>query len=228
MSDSEAKPSGGIARFLVPVALLFVLALVYREPIAREVRAFADWVDTLGVWGPVVFILGYVIAALAFLPGSILTLAAGVIFGLAKGAVYVFIAASLSACAAFLLARSFAREAIQRRLAGNRRFAAVDRAIAREGMRIVFLLRLSPLFPFSLGNYALGLTRISFRDYALACTGMIPGTFVYVYLGSVVGKVGGSWQFVAGLLVTVVVVFLITRIAKRALAEATDEAPPAH
>jgi len=210
------------ARILGPL-LVLALVVYFHGTIAAWIGELADWVKTLGPLGPIVFIAGYVLAALAFVPGSVLTIAAGAIFGLAAGTAYVFVGATLGACAAFLLARSFARAAIEWRLAGNERFAAVDRAIAKEGLRIVFLLRLSPLFPFSLGNYALGLTRVSFRDYAIACTGMLPWTFVYVYLGSVVGDAGGGWRIVVGLLVTGVVVFLIARIAKRALAEATAE-----
>jgi uncharacterized membrane protein YdjX (TVP38/TMEM64 family) len=225
-SQAEATPSraANAARLLVP--LLLLAGFVYfHGAITGAIRELSEWVATLGPWGPFVFIAGYVLATVAFVPGSVLTIAGGAIFGLAAGTAYVFIGASLGACAAFVLARGFARGAIERRLAGNARFAAVDRAIAKEGLRIVFLLRLSPLFPFSLGNYALGLTRVRFRDYAIACAGMLPWTFVYVYLGSVVGDVGGGWRILVGLLVTAVVVFLIARIAKRALAEATGETP---
>jgi len=209
-------------RILVPLCLVAV-AVYFHGEIARAIADLAQWVGTLGPWGPVVFIAGYVAAALAFVPGSVLTIAAGAIFGLAAGTAYVFVGASLGACAAFLLARGFARGWVEHRLAGNPRFAAIDRAIATEGLWIVFLLRLSPLFPFSLGNYALGLTRVRFRDYALACAGMLPWTFVYVYLGSVVGDTGGGWRLLAGLLVTAVVVYLIARAARRALAQATGE-----
>ena len=101
----------------------------------------------------------------------------------------VFVGASLGAIAAFLVARYVARRAIERRLAGHPRFAALDRAIEKEGRKIVFLLRLSPVFPFVFLNYALGLTRVRFADYALACFGMLPGTLLYVYYGKVVGDV---------------------------------------
>lgn len=225
MADSLAMNAFRAVRLLVPLALVALLVYFHGE-ISAEIQELARWVATLGPWGPLVFVASYVLATVAFVPGSVLTVAAGAIFGLAAGTAYVFIGASLGASLAFLLARSFARGAIERRLAGNPRFAAIDRAIASEGLWIVFLLRLSPLFPFSLGNYALGLTRVSFRDYALACTGMLPWTFVYVYLGSVVGDVGGGWRIVVGLVVTAVVVFLVARAAKRALADATGETTP--
>jgi uncharacterized membrane protein YdjX (TVP38/TMEM64 family) len=166
-------------------------------------------------------------------PGSLLTLAAGAIFGLVAGTIYVFVAASLAACAAFALARTVARGALERRLSGNARFAAIDRAIAAEGRKIAFLLRLSPVFPFSLLNYALGLTRVRFGDYVLACLGMLPGTLLYVYLGSLAGDAAGrgaggqtrlEWIFKAvGLVVTFVVTLVITRTARRALREVTGD-----
>jgi uncharacterized membrane protein YdjX (TVP38/TMEM64 family) len=224
MADSLASLAMRAARVLVPLALL-TLVVYFHGAIAAEIQELARWVATLGPWGPLVFVGSYVLATVAFVPGLVLTVVAGAIFGVAAGTAYVFIGASLGASLAFLLARSFARGAVERRLAGNPRFAAVDRAIASEGLKIVFLLRLSPLFPFTYGNYALGLTSVSFRDYAIGCTGMLPWTFVYVYLGSVVGDVGGGWRIVVGLVVTAVVVFLIARAAKRALAQATAETP---
>jgi len=196
--------------------------------------AFAAWVDGLGVWGPIVFMLGYAAAVVGFAPGSILTLAAGAVFGLLEGTVYVFVAATVGASLAFLVSRHVARSAIERRLAGNDRFAAIDRAVGAEGRKIVFLLRLSPVFPFNLLNYALGLTRVRFADYVVASFGMLPGTLLYVYYGKLAGDVaalaGGAAieknagyyaVLLLGLVATVVVTTLVTRIARRALREAT-------
>src|SRR5207244_5256693 len=135
------------------------------------------------------FIAGYVLATVAFVPGVVLTLAAGVIFGLVRGVVYVFVAAVLGSSAAFLIGRYLARTAVERRLAANPRFAAIDRAVGAEGRKIVFLLRLSPVFPFNLLNYGLGLTRVRFADYVMASVGMIPGTLLYVYYGKLAGDV---------------------------------------
>ena len=124
------------------------------------------------------------------------------------------------------------RRWIEQRVADNPRFSAIDRAIARDGRRIVFLLRLSPVFPFNLLNYALGLTRIGFGDFVVASLGMIPGTILYVYLGALGGQAavaasGGDdtamWTWAVrllGLAATVLVTVLITRTARRALAEA--------
>ena len=198
---------------------------------------FAAWVGTLGVWGPIVFVAVYAALVVALVPGSLLTLAAGAIFGVVGGVVYVFVAATLGAAAAFLISRYVARNAVERWIAGSPRFAAVDRAVAAEGRRIVFLLRHSPVFPFTLLNYALGLTRVGFVDYVVASLGMIPGTLLYVYYGKLAGDVAalasggatargaGYWTVVGvGLAATVVVTALVTRTARRALGEAMGAA----
>lgn len=216
------------------VALVGVIVLGRR--VGAYLPQFAAWVNGLGVWGPAVFILGYIVATVAFVPGSLLTLAAGAIWGIFPGVPYVFIAAVLGASAAFLAARYLARTTIERRLAGNRRFAAIDRAVGVQGRKLVFLLRLSPVFPFNLLNYALGLTSVRFVDYMLASVGMLPGTFLYVYYGKLVGdlaalaggaaveKGAGYYLVLAlGLTATIVATTLVTRTAQRALQEATRE-----
>lgn len=221
-------------RLLLLAAVLVALLLAGRQAGAAAIR-FAAWVEALGPWGPIVYILGYVVATVAFLPGSLLTLGAGAVFGLVRGTALVLVGATLGASAAFLVSRYLARGAVERRLAGDRRFAAIDRAIGADGRRIVFLLRLSPAFPFTLLNYALGLTRIRFRDYLLASAGMVPGTLLYVYYGKVAGDVarlaGGAPMprgtayyavLALGLVATIVVATLVTRTARRALEEATD------
>lgn len=198
------------------------------------VQTFAQWVNGLGAWGPAVFIAGYAVAVVAFVPASLLTIAAGAIFGIGAGVAYVFAAAVLGSSLAFLISRYLARAAIEHRLAGNPKFAAIDRAVGQQGRRIVFLLRLSPAFPFNLLNYALGLTSVRFADYLVASVGMLPGTLLYVYSGKLVGDVaalaggaaperGASYYalFGIGLLATAVVTVLVTRIARRALDEAT-------
>lgn len=219
--------------FLIAAALvLLVLAGRY---LGGYVPRFAAWVDSLGLWGPVVFILGYAVATVAFIPGSLLTLAAGAIFGLARGTAFVLVGASLGACGAFLVARYVARRAVERKLEGRPRFHSIDRAVGREGLKIVTLLRLSPVFPFNLLNYSLGLTQVRFRDYLLACLGMLPGTFLYVYYGKALGSLAavaggaevergwGHWLVLGlGLVATVLVTLFITRIARRALTQEVD------
>jgi len=227
---AEAAPRSRLR--WVAIAAAFVALVALGSQAGPALERFQAWVTDLGPWGPIAFILGYAIATIAFAPGAILTLAAGPIFGLVQGSLYVFVAASTGACLAFLAARHVVRSSIEERVSGSPRFAAIDRAIARDGRRIVFLLRLSPVFPFNLLNYALGLTRIGFADYAIACLGMIPGTVLYVYIGALGGRAavaasGGAettaltWAvWIVGLAATAVATVLITRAARRALDEA--------
>lgn len=214
-----------------------VLAALLLLPIRDWLGAFLGWVDGMGPAGPVLLGAVYVIATVLFVPGSILTLGAGFLFGVVVGAITVSIAATLGACAAFLLGRTLLRGLVESKVQGNRRFAAIDRAVGREGFKIVLLTRLSPVFPFNLLNYAFGLTKVRFRDYAPASwLGMIPGTVMYVYLGSagrslaqiIAGEVeGGLLQrvfFLLGLAVAVAVAVFVTRVARRALRrELADE-----
>ncbi len=239
--EATLGKGGWGARTLTRVAMVLVAigAVVFLgRQLGAYVPRFADWVDGLGVWGPLVFIAGYALAVVAFAPGSVLTLAAGAIFGIAEGTIYVFIAATLGAAAAFLVSRYVARGAVERRLAGNRRFAAIDRAVGAQGRKIVFLLRLSPVFPFNLLNYALGLTQVRFLDYVIASAGMLPGTLLYVYYGKLAGDVaalaggahvekGAAYYAIlgVGLAATIAVTVVVTRTARRALREATGETP---
>src|SRR5262249_11917967 len=139
------KNHRSLGKLLLGVVLLGALVILGRKA-GAHVPQFAQWVDSLGVWGPFVFILGYIVAAVAFVPGVLLTLAAGAIWGIFPGVLYAFVAAVLGSTAAFLVARYLARAAIERRVAGNTRFAALDRAVGEQGRKLVFLLRLSPVF----------------------------------------------------------------------------------
>jgi uncharacterized membrane protein YdjX (TVP38/TMEM64 family) len=194
-----------------------------------------EWIASLGAIGAIAFIGIYIVAAVAFLPGSILTLGAGVVFGVWLGAIYVFIGATLGATAAFLVGRYFARDWVAKKIADNDKFRAIDRAIGTEGLKIVLLTRLSPVFPFNLLNYALGLTGVSIKDYVIGSVGMIPGTLMYVYIGSLAGNLAliGTdaqptnptlqWTIrIVGFIATVAVTIYITRIAKQALAQSVD------
>jgi uncharacterized membrane protein YdjX (TVP38/TMEM64 family) len=236
-TDAQVEPvaassrQGLVVKLLLGVGVVVALIALGRQ-LGAYVPQFAEWVDGLGFWGPAAFVLGYAAATLAFVPGSILTLAAGATFGLAKGTLLVFIGATLGSTFSFLVARYLARGAIERRLAHRPRFRAIDRAVASQGLKIVFLVRLSPVFPYNLLNYGLGLTRVRLLDYVLACSGMIPGTFLYVYYGKALGSLAavaggvapqrgvGDWILLGvGLAATVAVTAFVTRIARRALQE---------
>lgn len=223
--------------------LLGLVAVIALAGLGRQfglfLERFVAWVDSLGPLGPLVFIGGYAAATLAFVPGSVLTLAGGAIFGLLNGSLYALTGATLGATLSFLLVRYAAREAIERRLEGNPRFQAIDHAIAQQGIKIVLLLRLSPIFPFNLLNYALGLTKIPLKSYLFASIGMLPGTVLYTYSGLIIGDAarlaGGTDPergmayyavVVLGLLATILVLTTITRTAKQALTAAGVDAKP--
>ncbi|MGG6237145.1 TVP38/TMEM64 family protein [Nodosilinea sp. AN01ver1] len=200
------------------------------------VQALA-WIDGLGAIAPLAFILLYIVITVAFVPASVVTLGAGVVFGVVKGSILVFVGAMLGATAAFLVGRYVARSWVARRIANSPKFQAIDDAIAKDGRKIIFLLRLSPVFPFNLLNYSLGLSQISLKDYLVGSVGILPGTVMYVYLGSLVGNLatlgtgdGGpqtatvQWIIrIVGLVATVAVTLYVTRIARRALSEALPE-----
>jgi uncharacterized membrane protein YdjX (TVP38/TMEM64 family) len=213
---------------LIGIALLATLfAFDFRSLLGNALRG----IEGLGTWAAVWFVVIYVGATVFFLPGSALTLGAGALFGVVRGSLLVSIASTLGATAAFLIGRYLAREFVARKIAAIPSFAAIDHAVADEGWKIVGLTRLSPVFPFSLLNYAFGLTRVRFGDYVLASwLGMMPGTVMYVYLGSLarVGASGGQqrtageWTlYGVGLVATIAITVMITRIARRSLAKRT-------
>lgn len=197
-------------------------------------------VEELGWLGAGIFVLLYIGACVFLVPGSVLSLGAGAIYGLARGFALVSVASTLGATAAFLVGRYVARGWVAKKVEGNAKFKAIDDAVAGEGWKIVGLTRLSPVFPFNLLNYAYGLTRVSLRDYVLASwIGMMPGTVLFVYIGSLAGNIATIDTAAAGgdspgkivmqgvgLLATLVVTVYITRIARRALDAhvETDEA----
>jgi uncharacterized membrane protein YdjX (TVP38/TMEM64 family) len=189
-----------------------------------------DWVAAQGIWAPVLLVFTYAGAAVAFVPGSLLTLSAGAVFGVVKGVALVSLGSTLAAAISFLLGRFALRGWIVKKLAHKPAFKAIDDAVTREGWRMVFLLRLSPVFPFALLNYGLGLTNIRFWPAVLASwAGMLPATILYVYLGSLAQvatqetTTAQKILYAAGLLATLIVTIRITKIARRALTSKIDD-----
>lgn len=195
------------------------------------------WVNNLGWLAPIAFIVIYNIATLLFIPGSLLTLKGGCLFGLLWGSVYVLIAATIGATFAFLVGRYVSRNWVCDKIGKNPKFKAIDKAVAKKGFKIVFLTRLSPIFPFNLLNYGFGVTQVSLKDYILGSIGMIPGTVMYVYMGSIVGHIAMNdtsiptnpqTQFIQflsrgiGLIATVFVTIYVAKVAKKALKESTN------
>lgn len=220
-------------RIIVTVAVVVLLAVVVLSPARQWAQSFVGWVRDLGPYAAALYGAVYVVAAVLMIPGSVLTLGAGFIYGPIWGSVLVVPASVAASLIAFAISRRFARGWVATRIAGNRKFEALDRAVARSGFKITLLVRLSPIFPYGLLNHALGITSVRFRDYAAATAiGMFPGTVLFVYFGSLVTTVtdlgapptGGWLYWVAGAIALVVVVS-VTVIARRSLRRELEESP---
>ncbi len=232
-SQAPARAPGGKGRLIVAgIAVVLLMAASRYYDLPGLLSRAMTWVAAQGLAGVAVYILLYILACVFFVPGSVLTLGAGAIWGVVGGVPVVSVASTLGATVAFLIGRHLARDWVAHRIEGNERFKAIDEAVAREGWKIVGLTRLSPVFPFSLLNYAFGLTRVSLRDYFFASwIGMLPGTVMYVYLGSLAGSLAAlgagqstrtpaQWTlYGVGLAATVAVTVYVTRIARAALAK---------
>lgn len=222
-------------RFALLVLVAAALAVLTRFVDAGALlQAALLRVHGLGFWAPAAFVATYILACVLFMPGAVLTIGAGALFGLLWGTVYVSIGSVLGATAAFLIARHLARDWVSEKLRGDRKFAAISAAVTRKGWIIVGLTRLSPVFPFNLLNYAFGVTEVHLRDYIVASwIAMLPGTVLYVYIGSLAGDLAslgtgshartpaGWGLYGAGLLATAAVSVYVTRIARAALEEET-------
>jgi uncharacterized membrane protein YdjX (TVP38/TMEM64 family) len=217
---------------LLSLTIIFLIIIAKFLNIQSLLQQSLIWVQSLGIWGPAAFILIYNLATILFIPGSVLTLGGGVLFGVFWGSFYVFIAATFGATFAFLIGRYLSRDWVSQKIDKYPKFKAIDLAVAKEGLKIVFLTRLSPIFPFNLLNYAFGVTQVSLKDYILGSIGMIPGTILYVYIGSLAGDIAMigmktpaanptlQWMIrIIGLIATITVTIYVTRIAKKALEE---------
>ncbi len=220
------------------VMVVGMLVAVVLLPVAAWLTLGITWVETHPTLAWIAYVATYIVATVLVIPASILTLAAGFVFGLPLGVVLVSIGSVLGASAAFLVGRFFARDWVAKRIASLPRFRALDQATRHEGFVIVFLTRLSPLFPFNLINYGLALTSVRFKDYFLASwIGMLPATILYVYIGSVAkdlteltsggvqGGVVGRVLLFVGLAATVLLTIIITRKATRTLAQHLEREP---
>jgi len=227
------EKKSALLRLIALALILIALGLSMKFlPVREWLRDFNYWVSQMGVAGIFIFILVYAVATVLLAPGSILTIGAGFAFGLWKGFLAVSAGATLGAALAFLVARFIARDKVEAIAQRNEKFRRIDKAIGRKGAKLIFLLRLSPVIPFNLSNYFYGLTSVKFWPYVLASwIGMIPGTFLYVYIGvaskaAVITAAGGEavkhgwqyWTFLGvGLGATVVVTIWVTKIARDAL-----------
>lgn len=249
-TPEQGRRSGKWLRPAVLVALVVLLLVAVRFIDVKEhLQAGLAWMQGLGATGLVVLGIAYVFACVLFIPGSLLTMGAGFlassiwadrpIFAVLMGTITVSFGSVAGATIAFVLGRTLARDWVAEKVRGNAKFEALDNAIGRSGRKMVFLVRLSLIFPFNLLNYALGLTKVSLGDYVLASwIGMIPGTIMYVYFGSAAqnvtalaaGQVGGGpgqqILMLVGLVATIALVVLVTRVTRNALREAIPAQKP--
>ncbi len=237
MTSADHSPRWpGRVKLISAVLLVSALILMVRAlPFDALIRSLQGWIEGLGVWGPVAFAGLYAVWAVLFLPGAALTLAGGAVFGLVTGTITVLFGATLGAALSFLIGRYFARERVEKIAHSNRKFAAIDRAIEKGGWRIVAMLRLSPAMPFNVQNYLYGVTAIRFWPCVLtSLVFMLPGTFLYVYLGHLAGeglaaasggggRPLGQWVLLGvGLAATIAVTVYVTKLAQKALNEQAE------
>lgn len=224
------------------VIVLSLLVLVREVPVDRGIVWIEGWIEGVGVWGPLVYALLYAAAVVLLVPGSALTLAGGAVFGLGWGTCSVSIGATLGAAGAFVIARYVARDRVAAAARRHPKFGAIDRALGEGGWKVVALLRLTPVVPFSVSNYLFGLTPVRFWPYVLASwVFMLPGAFLYVYIGYVGGEgiaaaagaagddpagVGVWTARIVGLAATIAVTVYVTRLAALAVRQQAGLAPP--
>ncbi len=237
-NNKQDVPKSVIGRIVALVTIVIALFLAMKFlPVQQWLRTFNDWVAQMGTAGIFIFIGVYAVATVLLAPGAILTIGAGFAFGLWKGFLAVSGGATIGAALAFLVARFIARDKIEAIAQRNDKFRKIDNAIGKQGAKLIFLLRLSPVIPFNLSNYFYGLTGVRFWPYVLVSwIGMMPGTFLYVYIGtaskaSVAAAAGGEaikhgwqyWMFLGvGLAATIVVTIWVTKIARDALKKTAD------
>lgn len=217
-----------VAALLVIAAVIVLFRIL---PVATWLRHFQTYVRGLGALGYLVYIVVYAVCVVAFVPASILTLGAGAIFGFVGGTIVVVIGATIGATLSFLLARTVMRKRIEAMTAKNAKFRALDRAIAAEGMKIVFLVRLAVVFPFTYINYAFGLTAIPLGRYVIATfIGILPATAAFVFASSAATNAATSSTssitkivYIAGGVIAIIVSVLIGRIATKAIKRAGVE-----
>jgi uncharacterized membrane protein YdjX (TVP38/TMEM64 family) len=212
---------------IIAILVIGLIIIAYKFGLFQYISTLLNnannWIESLGTTGGIIFILIYINATALLISGAVLTLGAGLIFGVIKGSILVSIASTLGATISFLIGRYLLRNWVEKQIEKQPNFKAIDAAVAKEGWKIVGLTRLSPLFPFVFLNYAFGVTKVSLKDYILASwIGMMPGTVMYVYIGYIgqSASQGNSLKLalnIIGLISTIAVTIYVTKIAKQAL-----------
>jgi uncharacterized membrane protein YdjX (TVP38/TMEM64 family) len=202
------------------IVVALILARVFG--LGDRLGDLRDWIRSLGIWGGLVFVLIYIIAVVAGIPGSAITIMAGALFGSVVGIILVSIGSTVGACLAFLISRYFARDAVERWLSSKEKFRRLDQLTGKHGIVIVAIARLIPLFPFNLLNYGFGLTKIRFWTFCFwSWLCMLPGTILYVVgtdaitRGISQGEV--PWLLIIISVIAGIILFMLVRMARRKL-----------
>ena len=235
MENSEQKKRG--RHFSIVFAVLVLVgAIVFLAffRIDRSLPVLLEWTKGLGIWGPVVMVLAFVVACMVPLPGSMLAIGSGFLFGPFVGTITASVGSTVGAAFGFSMGRTLARDWVIRRLSSNSKLAALDQAVGASGFKLVMLIRLSSIFPFAPLSYAFGVTRVSFWDHVLASwVGMLPICFAYAYTGSAArsladlvagrgnGGVAEQMVFWGGLVLAVIVIVALSLMARKAIKAAT-------
>ncbi|HKO56833.1 MAG TPA: TVP38/TMEM64 family protein [Thermoanaerobaculia bacterium] len=219
-----------IIKVVIGALVLAGILVLYKVlPIREWLSQFQQYVRGMGPAGYVLYALVYALCVVLFIPASILTVGAGAVFGVVAGTIVVVCGATLGATLAFLLARTVLRRKIEHMTANNAKFHALDRAISRDGAKIVLLVRLAVVFPFTYSNYAFGLTGVRLLSYVgMTLIGIIPGTLAFVYIGSLATAAANRATLViygVGALIALIVSTLVARVATKAIKRAGVEEP---
>ena len=217
------------AAVVAPIVIGIVGAGLLRPWIPQ----LAVLVSGMGVWAPVVFVVAYIAVVVAMLPSFLLIILGGAVFGMVEGTVLSLLGALIGGTLAFLIARHFARDIVARRVARNPAMAAIDRTIGEDGMKLVFLLRLSSVVPFVLSNYALGVTKVRLRDFVIGTSGLLPTVLTYVAYGSASRELNADGKpavpplvLALAVVATVLLGIWIARVARRAVRDAESAKKP--
>lgn len=224
VSQSEGSPAVSRWRWIASgIAVAALIASWYLLPLKDWMDALEAHVKGMGLLGGILYVAVYVVASLLFVPGSILGLGAGYVFGITGGMAVVWVGVILAAAAGFLVARYLARDRVERLARRSAKFGALDAAIGMSGWKAVGLVRLAAVVPFSLANYFFGLTSVRFVPFVAAtAVSMLPGLFFYVYVGAAgktLGEVQRSpWEWVilgAAVLATAAMAVVLNRVTKK-------------
>jgi len=231
MNENTQKNEQSI-HWLKPVILIIIIVTLFiimnLYGFGQDIEQLQQWIQSLGIWGPVAFFFIYLGAVIATIPGTIFGVIAGGLFGSLVGVILISISSTIGASICFLIARYFARDAIAHWLSKNKTMKRLDELTEEQGMMIVGLTRLIPLFPFTLLNYGFGLTKVSFKTYVFwSWLCMLPGTILVVVgtdvltQGLTQGRI--SWELLGVLLITGIALGLIVWYSRRKFKEKRKE-----